>query len=187
MKAQREVRACVGCRLKPTTSMLALVSRRSLSRCIGTQTFCIRTHTALHALPTGEVNSSEPVPSITVLLLTRSDPRSVGAHYWAPPLSPSLAKLSSSGTRGARRQSHVFRRGLGTPLQVQRNLGKVWATSAAGQASSSGALGFSRAAACPSFSLGGGLPVAEHCGRHPQVESQHDHKTDENCKIVGGH
>lgn len=39
----------------------------------------------------------------------------------------------------------------------------------------------------PSISLHGRRPVAEHCGRHPQVQSKHDHKPHENCKVTGGH
>lgn len=156
MKAQREVRACVGCRLKPTTSMLALVSRRSLSRCIGTQTFCIRTHTALHALPTGEVNSSEPVSSITVLLLTRSDPRSVGAHYWAPPLSPSLAKLSSSGTRGSAQAKPRVQERLGntssSPEEPWESLGYICG-------------GPGKQLRCTWVQQGGSLPLIQPWGR----------------------
>lgn len=39
----------------------------------------------------------------------------------------------------------------------------------------------------PSFSLHGRRPVAEHRGCHPQVQSKHDHKPHENCKVTGGH
>lgn len=104
-------------------------------------------HAQAHrALPTGEVNSS---PAVNCLIhcssasdLERPLLRGCSLLDPSPQPQPCQAELHQDPA-GMHRESHMFRRGLGTPLPVQRNLGKVLATSAASEVSGSGALGCS--------------------------------------------